>query len=178
MARLAPEPARNVRDTVATATQVLAALERSLEAAGFRDAAESYPRMADVLVGQRFWAGERADPAMRAGFVELAGVARRVHALLAPVGLAVQALAVLDAGDLIVGADPAAGPDERVLAHVRGVARPVSATRIAADLGLERPTARAALTALVARGALREVRSGGSIRYAATAPAPGEGPAA
>jgi hypothetical protein len=137
----------------------------SLERAGFREGAEAYTRMANVIMGQRVWAASHGLTRLDDRFREVGTLAGRIYQQLQPY---VESMSKLMALQGLVEQEASRGSlelERRILAELEGRRQATSAKAIARALAVDPDSVRGTLDRLVESGLLKARTTGDQSKY-------------
>jgi hypothetical protein len=156
--------ASEVRASLQAVSSALDHFARSLEAAGFDDGADTYSRMADVVLGQRAWAESEGVGNLKDEFRQIGALATRVRSSLEPYVDSMSRLASLSSVESWEGVEPDS-TEERVLATLSRIGRPLSATAIGSAVDEPTSRVRAVLEELERSGLIKRASRGGRALF-------------
>lgn len=156
--------ASEVRASLQAVSSALDHFARSLDAAGFDEGADSYARMADVVLGQRAWAESEGVGKLNEEFRQIGALAMRVRSSLEPYVDSMSRLATLSSVESWAGVEPGSA-EGRVLSTLSRSGRPLSATAIGSTVDEPTSRVRAVLEELERRGLVKRASRGGRALF-------------
>lgn len=176
MSALSPdeELLANVRETTATALDVLRHMESAIHRSGFSAGLAAYEQLAVTLAGQRTWTLDKPDPQIDRQFAELAMCSARIRGLLVPYVRLMEKLSALGAvrdafaPPVEVHTSPPLDEDERPVFEVlRAAERAMTLSSLREETRLGSRQLRSLLVRLEEKGLVKRERSGERPRFAA-----------
>lgn len=159
----------NLRDTASKVREVLAALDTSLDQAGFNSALPSYREMVALLVNQRLYAARSGLTEPEAIYSEITERAAAICGVLTSYVEALRPLVALGVlGEAAAETEPASPADPAeaaILAALDAAGGSATATRLHSTLKIDRAALTALAATLVAKGIISRRDSGGREAY-------------